>query len=104
MAPPSKAQIMVATEALRTEAGIWDQQSSAMGKIVGQADGLRLERIEAGIFQIIFDSYASVVDQVTARSGEGRQRMADVATTLHQVANTYDEEEAANLHLAKNLY
>ena len=104
MAPPSKAQIKVATDALRAEAAIWDQQSSELGKIVSQANDLRLDRAEAGIFQIIFDAYSSVVDQVTARSGEGQQRMADVADTLHQVADTYDEEDAANLHLLKNLY
>ncbi|HEV7452893.1 MAG TPA: hypothetical protein VGO16_16215 [Pseudonocardiaceae bacterium] len=104
MAPPSKSQIKVATDALRTEAGTWDQQSSALDKIVSQADGLRLERIEAGIFQVIFDAYASVVDQVTARSREGRQRMTDVANTLHKVADTYEEEDVANLHLVKNLY
>ncbi len=104
MAPPSKAQITVATDALRTEAGIWDQQSTELDKIVSHANGLRLERIEAGIFQVVFDAYTSVVDQVTARSGEGRLRMADVANTLHQVADTYDDEEAANLHLVKNLY
>lgn len=104
MAPPSKAQIKVATDALRAEAAIWDQQSSELGKIVSQANGLRLDRIEAGIFQIMFDAYASVVDQVTARSGEGHKHMADVANTLHQVADTYDEEDAANLHLLKNLY
>lgn len=104
MEPPSKAQIKVATDALRTEAGIWDQQSSELDKIASQADGLRLERVEAGIFQVIFDAYASVIDQVTARSGEGRQRMADVAGTLHQIADTYDEEDTANLHLLKNLY
>jgi hypothetical protein len=30
--------------------------------------------------------------------------MTDVANTLHEVADTYDEEEAENLHLLKNLY
>jgi uncharacterized protein YukE len=104
MAPPSKAQIKVATDALRTEAGVWDQQSSELGKIVNQAHGLRLDRIEAGIFQIIFDAYASVANQVTARSREGQKSMADVADTLHQVADTYDEEDVTNLHLLKNLY
>ncbi|MGH3811575.1 MAG: hypothetical protein ACRDUV_03830 [Pseudonocardiaceae bacterium] len=104
MTPPSNAQIKVATDALRTEAAIWDQQSNELDKIISHAGGLRLERIEAGIFQVIFDAYTSVVDQVTARSGEGRQRMADVAGTLHQVADTYDGEDAANLHLLKNLY
>jgi len=104
MAPPSKDQVRVATDALRAEAAVWDRQSSAMGKIVSQANGLRLERVEAGIFQVIFGTYSSVIDQVTARSKEGQQRMTDVANTLHEVADTCDEEEAENLHLLKNLY
>ncbi|MGH3869106.1 MAG: hypothetical protein ACRDQ4_23930 [Pseudonocardiaceae bacterium] len=104
MATPSKDQIKVATEKLRTEAGIWDQQSNMAGKIASQTDSLRMDRLEAGIFQIIVSAYGSVVDQVTARSREGQQRMADIANTLHQVANTYDQEEAENLHHLKNLY
>jgi hypothetical protein len=30
--------------------------------------------------------------------------MTDVANTLHKVADTYEEEDVANLHLVKNLY
>lgn len=104
MATPSKSQIKVATDTLRTEAGIWDQQSIIAGKITSQTDSLRMDRLEAGVFQIIVSAYGSVVDQVTARSREGQQRMADIANTLHQVANTYDQEEAENLHHLKNLY
>lgn len=104
MAAPNKNQIKVATDTLRTEAGIWDQQSRMTGKMASQADNLRMDRLEAGIFQIIVSAYGSVVDQVTARSREGQQRMADIANTLHQVANTYDQEEAENLHHLKNLY
>lgn len=104
MAPPSNGQIKVATNTLRTETGVWDQQSSSAGKIASQANNLRMDRFEAGVFQIIVSAYSSVVDQVTARSQEGQQRMADIANTLHQVANTYDQEEAENLHLLKNLY
>ncbi len=104
MATPSTTQIKVATKTLRDEADIWDQQSVTAKTIANQTDSLRMDRLEAGIFQIIVSDYGSVVDQITARSQEGQQRMADIASTLHQVANTYDQEEAENLHHLKNLY
>lgn len=105
MATPGIDQIKVTTKTLRTaEAGIWDRQSITAGTIANQADSLRMDRLEAGIFQIIVSAYGSVVDQVTARSREGQQRMTDIANTLRQVANTYDEEEEENLHHLKNLY
>lgn len=104
MPPPSKGQVKVATDALRSEAGIWHQQSDELGKIVGRTEDLRLSRVEAGLFQVVFDAYESVVDQVSARCGEARQCMTDIADTLHQVADTYDDEDAANMHRFKNLY
>jgi uncharacterized protein YukE len=104
MAPPSEAQIKVATGALRAEAGVWDQQAATAGRIATQAADLALGRLEAGLFQIVLDAYRSVIDQVAAQSREGQQRMADIAQTLRQVAQTYDAEEAENLHRLKNLY
>jgi hypothetical protein len=104
MAAPSETQIKVATAALRAEAGMWDQQAATAGRIAVQAAELALDRLEAGIFQIIVDAYRSVIDQVGARSREGQQRMAGIAQTLRQVAQTYDAEEAENLHRLKNLY
>jgi hypothetical protein len=104
MAPPSTQTIKVATNALREEAGTWDTESARMGEIGAKADGLRLTRTEAGLFQVIFDAYGQVLDQIIARSNEGAQRMTDVGNTLRSVANTYDEEEAAHEHKIKNLY
>ncbi|MGH3620917.1 MAG: hypothetical protein ACRDQ5_03890 [Sciscionella sp.] len=104
MAPPSKRSIEVATTSLRQEAGTWDQESGQMGQVVGKAEALRLDRIEAGLFQIIVDAYRGVIDQVTARSKEGQRRMTEIGNTLHQVANTYDQEEQENVHHLKNLY
>lgn len=104
MAPPSEAQIKVATGALRAEAGVWDQQADTAGRIATQAGALALNRLEAGIFQIVIDAYRSVIEHVAARSREGQQRMAEIAQTLRQVAQTYDEEEAENLHHLKSLY
>lgn len=83
MGTPSKDQIKVATETLRTEAGIWDKQSSMARKVAGQTDSLRMDRLDTGIFHLIVSDYESVVDQVTARAREGQQRMVDIANTLH---------------------
>jgi hypothetical protein len=104
MASPSTETIKVATEALRKEAGTWDTESAEMSKIGPKAEGLRLTRIEAGLFQVIFDTYGQVIDQVIARSNEGTQRMTDVGSTLRTVANIYDQEESAHEHRIKKVY
>lgn len=104
MAQPSKQSIEVATDALRAEARIWDQQAAQMDKAAAQAEHLRLSRIEAGVFQVVFSAYEPAVDMITARSREGQQRMTDVGNTLIQAANTYDQEEQQNEHRLRNLY
>lgn len=104
MPPPTRQQVVVATEALRNEAHVWDQQSASMAQVVTHAGALRLDHIEAGIFQLLFAAYAPVVDQVTARSDEARKRLREVGSTLRQVASTYDEEDLKNEHLFRNLY
>jgi uncharacterized protein YukE len=104
MPPPTAEQIRVATEALRTEAGVWDAQAAQLNRIGPMTEALRLNRVEAGLFQVIFDTYQQVIDQVVARADEGGQRMDEIATTLRQVADTYDREEAANTHMLNNIY
>ena len=95
--------VKVATDALRTEAGVWDQQSAQMGTIATRAEDLRFNRVEAGVFQLIVDPYGELVDQVHARCQEAVTRMKEIADTLRQVANTYDEEERNGAHRLRNL-
>lgn len=104
MAPPTADQVQVAIQALRHEASVWDHEAEATGSVPAKAEGLRLNRIEAGLFQVIFDTYGQVIDQVIARTNEGRQQMTDIANTLRSVADTYEQEEAANVHKLKNIY
>ncbi|MCE7001634.1 hypothetical protein LWC34_02080 [Kibdelosporangium philippinense] len=104
MAPPTADQVKVAIEALRQEAGVWDQEADTTGNIATAAEELRLNRIEAGLFQVIFDTYSQVIDQVIARANEGKTQMTEVADTLRSVADTYEQEEAANVHKLKNIY
>ena len=104
MPPPDKHEVVVATETLRTEADMWLHNGDQLQAIAGKADGLRMSRMEAGVFQLLVSAHDEIADQITARCREGQQRMTAIATTLHQVADTYDAEDANNLHELKNLY
>jgi hypothetical protein len=104
MTQPSGGQITAATNALRKEAKVWAHQGQQIGTIPPVAEKLRLSRLEAGIFQIIVSAYNDVVDKVAARCREGEQHMAQIATTLVNVADIYDEEERRNEHRTRKLY
>jgi hypothetical protein len=104
MAPPSGQTVQAATNALRDEAKVWDDQSKTIGGIGPKVEGLRLNRIEAGLFQVIVTEYERAIGLIATRTGEGRQAMTNVADTLRAVADTYDQEEAAGTHRMKNLY
>jgi Excreted virulence factor EspC, type VII ESX diderm len=102
--PPSAQEVAVATGTLRSEAGVWDHESGQLQAITTKAEGLRMNRLEAGIFQLMVSAYEKVVEQVQNRCGEGRQRMSEVASTLRQVADTYDREDRDREHAIRNLY
>ncbi|MBT2385236.1 hypothetical protein [Streptomyces sp. ISL-11] len=89
-----EADLKVITDGLRTDAGMWDKQSSAMGEIGRKVDGMRISRLEAGLFQVIYSAYESAINQVSARCGEGEKRMAEVADALVKNAKAYDNHEA----------
>jgi hypothetical protein len=101
---PSREEIEVATGTLRREARIWEEQAEKMAEIVPRIEALRLDRIEAGLFQVVFDTYGQAVDQIIARSREGRECMTDIGSTLRRVADTYDREEDANVHRTEHIY
>ncbi|MEH1029759.1 type VII secretion target [Micromonospora profundi] len=102
--PPSKKDVEVATDTLRTEAGMWLRHSDTMAAITSRAEGLRMTALEAGLFQLLVKPYDEAADQITSRCREGRQRMTEIATTLRKVADTYDAEDASNAHELNNLY
>jgi len=87
-------RLRYATDELRGEARIWEDQSAAMGQIAAKAESLDLTRLEAGIFQLIVSPYNSVVHQVTARCREGQQAMSDIAETLVLVARDAEATDA----------
>jgi uncharacterized protein YukE len=53
-----------------------------------------MNRVEAGIFQIVFSAYEDSVNQISARCSEGQHRMEEIADALVKNANAYDNTEA----------
>ncbi|MER7766769.1 hypothetical protein [Kitasatospora sp. NPDC096140] len=90
----------VTTETLRTEAGLWDQQSDELGKIASSVGSMSMDRFQAGVFQLVVGAYAEVLTAVHDRSLEGQQNLKAVADGLRTVADNYDHHEqktSANL-------
>jgi hypothetical protein len=90
MAPTLKT----VTDALRSEARMWDRQAEAMNCVHNTIEGLRLTRLEAGIFQVLFSAYENATNQLSARSNEAGQRMGEIADALVKNATAYDNREA----------
>lgn len=88
------ADIKTVTDALRVDARMWDRQSAEMGRIRNAAEGLRVTRLEAGVFQVVFSAYEDAVSQISDRCAEGRDRMDEIASALIKSANAYDNREA----------
>ncbi|GAA1962377.1 hypothetical protein [Amycolatopsis minnesotensis] len=101
MPAPPPGDIHVVTEEIRKDAELWDAEAAEMGKIGPRAEDLRLNRVEAGVFQVVFDAYGQMIDQVIARSAEGQQRMTEIGATLRAVANKYEADEAARVQQLK---
>jgi hypothetical protein len=75
-----------------------------MSTITARATGLRMNRIEAGMFQVFVGAYQSAVDQVIARSTEGGTAMTAIAATLTGVANAYQRDESDNTYRFQDLH
>ena len=96
--------IAVATDALRHEGGRWEQGSGHLRRVSQMVDGMRLSRLEAGLFNPLLDAYHEVINVVSGRCLEGAERTAEVSGALRRVADIYDDEERRNLHSLMNLY
>ncbi|MFG2895233.1 hypothetical protein [Streptomyces sp. NPDC048248] len=85
--------IKTVTHVLRSEARMWDEQSDALGKLHHDVEGLRISRLEAGIFQIVFAAYETAVNEISDRCKEGQQRTQEIADALIKNATAYDNQE-----------
>lgn len=104
MTHPSREQVTVATNALRSEAGEWESQAAELRSISMFVSTKGMNRAEAGLFQMIVGPYNDVVAQVSNRCREACEAMTEVSATLRKVADVYDEEDRNNAHRIHNLY
>lgn len=96
--------IAVATAALRREGDCWQQRSDDLRRVSQMVDGMRMSRLEAGLFNTLLREYTEVINVVSGRCVEGVERTAEVSGALRRVADIYDDEERRNLHSLTNLY
>lgn len=101
---PSGAEVTVATDVLRREAGVWDEQSAKLSALSTKVSAMEFGRLEAGLFQLMVGPYNDVIQAVAARTREGTAAMASIGQTLVSVANTYDTEDKASEHRIRNVY
>jgi hypothetical protein len=101
---PSAAEVTVETQVLRTEAGIWDEQSHTLSTLSSTVSAMEFGRLEAGLFQGLVGPYNELIAAVTARTREGATAMTEIGQTLISAANTYDAEDKANEHRLRNIY
>jgi len=65
---------------------------------------MQLTRVEAGLFQIMFDAYESCRSQVELRAREGAEEFHGIAETLRHVAGVYRTEDENRAHEIAGLW
>ncbi|GAA4625808.1 hypothetical protein GCM10023196_031430 [Actinoallomurus vinaceus] len=100
----SKNWFSVHTKELRKEAGVWDKQSSELKGVANKSEALRIDRYEAGVFQLFITAYGEAVHEMMARCEEGHQRTAEIANALREVASAYDKAESEGEQLFKKIF
>jgi hypothetical protein len=93
---PESGELQVVTTSLRNAARVWDQQAAALEAASARVSVMNMNRMEAGIFQIIVAPYDAVVAQVSARCEEGSRSMHGIASALELSAYGYSQAEQDN--------
>lgn len=104
MAPPTSGQIVAALDQMRVAATDWGDAANFLDEAARLARDVELTRLEAGVFQLAYDKYAPSPGYAGARANEGAAACREVSSTLHTVANTYEEEDRAGAHALYGLY
>ena len=104
MGNPTAAEVKVATGALEKEAQTWDDNAPALTDINVVMAGMSLTRLEAGLFQIVYDAYEKVRAGLQDRANEGATEFYEIGKTLRHVGKTYQAEDEAQEHAYRNLW
>jgi hypothetical protein len=104
---PDGEQIRVALNAIRSYAKSWTAAASDLGKPKSTAAGLDLSAADVsmwgtdyGIDRLYNDLRTKLEDVL----GQASESFTTIGTKLIDAANTYEQEEAQNLHRFNNAY
>ncbi|WP_078325655.1 type VII secretion target [Mycobacteroides salmoniphilum] len=102
---PTKEQLKVATDELRSESKAWDDKASIFAGIAAKSQEINMSMVEGGLlFSFYVGAYQDVAGMVSERCGQAKTEMTAIASTLRNSAAKYDEEEAKNEHAIRNEY
>ena len=104
MKHPPKTGYTVYTKELTEEAHVWDKQSGELKGILGKAESLRMDRVEAGIFQLLVTAYGPLINHVMDRCREGERHTEEIAKALGDIANKYSDAEDSGDRLFKEKF
>jgi hypothetical protein len=85
--------VVVSLEHMRAAAASWQVAGDHLRAASGMADGLKISRMEAGIFQAAWDAYTEAATYIVARLNEGSAEAASIGTVLCESADTYERED-----------
>ena len=86
--------LQVTTGAIKKDADLLAKEASVGTSVASAATGLRMSRLQAGIFQIIVDTNNDVCDFVNSAGTRGAQQMQAAAAALRENARAYEKTEA----------
>jgi hypothetical protein len=98
-------RVAAATAVLREQAAGWDRVHDRLAEVGRGAPSLQItEYVDTAIFDSILAGYNRLTTAIAARCADGSGVADHIAGALRFVADTYDREEAANLHAQLNLF
>jgi hypothetical protein len=87
--------IVASLEHMRAAAAAWDSARDHLRTASGMAEGLKLSRVQAGIFQIAWDKYVVTTTYIVDRLNEGAAEAESIGVVLRASADTYEREDKA---------
>ncbi len=101
MAPPPHDEVMVACDALRSDATKWTTASDAMAVAAGSAKNLVLGKDQfgwAGDQRGVVTAYQALQDKIAGLLTGADAEFDKIAVVLRVSADTYEREDAEGAH------
>lgn len=92
---PTDEEMRIASGALEKEATKWDAEAPRLTSVATTLSGMEMSRVEAGLFQIMFNAFETCRSTVEDRAREGAKEFTTMADTLVELSKAYRDTDAA---------